>query len=323
MMRILELAEQHGYLLVFTAVVVEQFGVPLPAFPVLIVAGALIAKGVLAAPAVLVLAVTAALASDLVWFQFGRTFGSRVLGWMCRLSLSPDKCVSDTERAFGRFGLKALLVTRFIPGLGAIAPALAGLSGYLRRHFALFDGLGATLWAGTALAVGAVFHREVERVLVALGHAGPGALVLLAVLVVPFVGWKIWQRYRFGANTDVPRITADELRQMLESPNPPHVLDVRSAPVRSAEPASIPSAIGVDLERFDDLVATLSRERPIIVVCACPGEAGAAKLALVLRSRGFARAYPLAGGFSGWASSGSRAANAGTTPNLASPVGGS
>ena len=297
---LIELLERHGYLLVFAAVLIEQVGVPLPAFPILIVAGALVAKGVLAAPIVLALAVFAALAGDLLWFQFGRTFGSRVLGWMCRVSLSPDKCVSDAERAFARFGLKALLVTRFLPGLAAIAPSLAGLSGYRRRVFVVFDGLGAMLWAGTALAVGWIFHREVERVLAALEQAGPRALVLIAVLIALFIGWKAWQRYRLGAAADVPRIAPNELLRMLESPEPPIVLDIRSAPVRSAEPAPIPGTFGVDYDLLDEFIAGLARERAVIVVCACPGEVSAAKLALLLRSRGIARAYALAGGFSEW-----------------------
>jgi len=322
MVRIIELLEHHGYLLVFAAVLVEQVGVPLPAFPVLIVAGALVAKGVLAAPAVLALAVVGALAGDLMWFQFGRKFGSRVLGWMCRLSLSPDKCVSDAERAFGRFGLKALLVTRFLPGLGAIAPSLAGLSGYRRRNFALFDGLGATLWAGTAVTIGAIFHREIERLLLALEHAGPRAFLLIAIVIVLFIGWKAWQRYRLGSATDVPRIEPGELREMLESPDPPLVLDIRSAPVRRAEPAPIPST-GLEVERLDEFIRSVPRERLIVVVCGCPNEVSAAKVALLLRSRGFARAHPLAGGFTGWAQPAPGAANPETPPDLATPVGGS
>src|SRR5262245_65889245 len=200
---LIELLERHGYLLVFAAVLIEQVGVPLPRVPVLIVAGALVAKGVLAAPIVLVLAVLAALAGDLLWFQFGRAFGSRVLGWMCRLSLSPDKCVSDAERAFARFGLKALLVTRFLPGLAAIAPSLAGLSGYRRRVFVVFDGLGAMLWAGTALTVGWIFHRDVERVLAALEQDGPSAVMLDAAVVALFIGSKTWARYRVGSAGEV------------------------------------------------------------------------------------------------------------------------
>ena len=297
---LIDLLERHGYLLVFAAVLIEQIGVPLPAFPILIVAGALVAKGVLAAPIVLVLAVLAALAGDLLWFQFGRAFGSRVLGWMCRLSLSPDKCVSDAERAFARFGLKALLVTRFLPGLAAIAPSLAGLSGYRRRVFVVFDGLGAMLWAGTALGVGWIFHREVERVLAALEQAGPRAVILIAAVIALFIGWKAWQRYRLGAPADVPRVAADELLKMLESPEPPVVLDIRSAPVRIAEPAPIPGTFGIDYERLDEFIAGLSRERSVVVVCACPGEVSAAKIALLLRSRGIVRAYALAGGFGEW-----------------------
>ncbi len=300
MTEISALVEQHGYLLVFAAVLIEQVGVPLPAFPVLVIAGALVANGALSAPMVLALAVVAALAGDLLWFQFGRAFGSRVLGWMCRLSLSPDRCVSDAERAFGRLGLKALLVTRFVPGLGAVAPSLAGLSGYTRLRFALFDGLGATLWAGTALALGIVLHREVEGLLAALAQIGPRAIGLIAAVFALFILWKAWRRRRLAAVIGVPRIQADELRRMLDSPASPLVLDLRSPPIRSAEPAPIPGAVGLDAERLDEFISSTPRDRPIVVVCACPGEAYAAKIAARLRARGFARTYALAGGFAGW-----------------------
>lgn len=182
MAHLVELLQNHGYAFVLGAVLIEQVGLPVPAFPVLVVAGALVAEGTLSAPAVMALAIAAALLGDLLWFQLGRRYGARMLAAMCRLSWSPDGCDINVRRTFARLGLKALLVTRFVPGLAAVAPSMAGLSGYPRMHFAAFDAAGGALWAAAAVGIGYVFHREVDAVLTTLQRVGTGALLTLGAL---------------------------------------------------------------------------------------------------------------------------------------------
>ncbi len=189
-----ELIHQYGYAFVLAAVLVEQVGVPIPAFAVLVVAGALAVNGAISAPLVFAIAVLAAVAGDLVWFQLGRRFGARVLVALCGLASSPERCTEDRETLFARFGLKSLLVTRFVPGLAALAPSLAGVAGYRRRQFAAFDAAGAALWAGSALALGVVFHREVDRVIGFIREAGAQALAvaaLIAIAVLAAVAWRV------------------------------------------------------------------------------------------------------------------------------------
>jgi membrane protein DedA with SNARE-associated domain len=180
MSHVVELLQNHGYALVLLAVLVEQVGVPVPAFPVLVVAGALAAEGTLSVPAVLALAIAAALAGDLLWFHLGRRYGERVLAALCRASWTEGDCALRAGRTFARFGLKALLVTRFVPGLAAAAPSMAGLYGYGRLRFAAFDAAGGALWAGLAVTLGYVFHREVDAVLATLQGVGFGVLAAAA-----------------------------------------------------------------------------------------------------------------------------------------------
>lgn len=299
MAQLIELLQTHGYWFVLAAVLVEQVGVPVPAFPVLIVAGALVAEGTLSAPAVLAIAVVAALIGDLVWFQFGRHFGSRVLGWMCRLSISPDRCVSDAERVFARFGLKALLVTRFFPGLAAIAPSLAGLSGYRRASFIVFDALGGAIWSGVALGVGYLFHDEVQRALDALERLGVGAVMLLAVLLAMYIAWRLWRRRKLRAIMNVPRMLPETLLAALDGDAPPVVIDVRGPALRAAEPAPFPARGIADPDR-ERWAEWLPRDRDIVVVCACPDEITAALIASRLHAQGWPRAHALRGGFAAW-----------------------
>jgi membrane protein DedA with SNARE-associated domain len=194
-----ELIHQYGYAFVLAAVLVEQVGVPIPAFAVLVVAGALAVNGAMSVPLVFVIAVLAAVAGDFLWFQLGRRFGTRVLLALCGLASSPGQCAGDRETLFTRFGLKSLLVTRFFPGLAALAPSAAGMAGYRRRHFAAFDAAGAMIWAGTALVLGVVFHREVDQVIGLLRDAGlhaAAAAGVLALAVVVALAWRMRARIR-------------------------------------------------------------------------------------------------------------------------------
>ncbi len=197
-----ELLHQYGYAFVLAAVLVEQVGVPVPAFAVLVIAGAIAVKGTLSVPLVFGIAVLAAVAGDLVWFQLGRRFGARVLVALCGLASSPERCTADRDTLFARFGLRSLLVTRFVPGLAALAPSLAGVAGYRRRQFAAFDAAGAALWAGTALALGVAFHREVDQVIAFIRAAGLQAVAVAGVIglaLLAVAAWRLRGRLaRFG-----------------------------------------------------------------------------------------------------------------------------
>jgi membrane protein DedA with SNARE-associated domain len=98
---------EYGIWLVILNVFVVQIGIPVPAVPTLIVAGALSVRGELSAPAVFASAVLAALVADLIWYELGRWRGRPILAALCRMSLSPDGCIRQTDATFARFGLTA------------------------------------------------------------------------------------------------------------------------------------------------------------------------------------------------------------------------
>src|ERR1051326_2415709 len=92
---------RYGLSLVFLNVFAEQIGAPVPAAPTLIVAGALSRNGQMSSTQILIVAVIASLIADWIWFLLGRRYGYRILRLLCRISLSPDSCVRDTEANFG------------------------------------------------------------------------------------------------------------------------------------------------------------------------------------------------------------------------------
>jgi membrane protein DedA with SNARE-associated domain/rhodanese-related sulfurtransferase len=306
----LQLLGQYGLPIVFVAVLLEQGGLPLPAYPVVIAASSLtVAAGEPAWPIVLVTAL-AALIADLVWFAGGRRFGARMLRLMCSLSLSRDSCVGSARATYLRWGLPSLVIAKFVPGLAAVATTLAGQMRIPPRRFLLYDGAGALLWASVAVMLGVVFHDIVNDVLAHLDAWGGYGLLLLAGLVASFVCYKAWQRRRFRQLHRMRRITVAELKALLESDQAPTIVDVRASAERAG--GWIPGAVLPAAVTHGPAVA-----EEVVVYCDCPGEASAAVLARELAAQGRGNARPLAGGFQAWKDAGlpvQEAATPGASP---------
>ena len=158
---------EYGVLLVFANVLLQQLGAPVPAFPTMVLAGALSVTGVLSAPAALVAAILASLVADTAWYAAGIRYGRSVLSTLCRISLSPDSCVRQSEDRLARWGPWALVIGKFVPGLSTMAPPVAGLVGLSPRTFAVASTAAAALYFGLGLALGMVFHDQVNEVLAA------------------------------------------------------------------------------------------------------------------------------------------------------------
>ncbi|MCE3264198.1 MAG: sulfurtransferase [Pseudoduganella sp.] len=299
MANLITLLQQYGVLIVFAVVLVEQMGLPIPAYPILIVAGALAVDGGTPFPVVLGVAMTACLLSDLFWFRAGRRFGKRILKLLCKISLSPDYCVNQTEDNFRKWGPKSMVVAKFIPGFNTIAPPMAGALGTGVPTFLAFSLLGGLLWSATGLAIGAYFHADVDKVLEVLSTMGSTALSVLAVLLGLFVLAKFIERRRFQKAMQTERISVDELRALLDSGHEPVMVDARSVTAQTLEPP-VPGALLVGGSDPLALIKSLPKDRHIIVYCSCPNDVTAAKLAKQLHAHGYKRAKPLHGGLDAW-----------------------
>ncbi|WP_280153963.1 rhodanese-like domain-containing protein [Piscinibacter sp. XHJ-5] len=302
MATLLDLISQYGVLFVFACVLVEQAGAPIPAFPALLVAGSLAAAGTHSAAAFLASAVAASLIADSLWYAAGKRFGSRVLRTLCRLSLSQDGCVRQTEAIFVRWGAPSLMLAKFIPGFASVATAMAGSTGVGRAAFLVYDGIGAALWAAVALALGWVFAAAVADVLFVLAEMGRWGLILLAAFLAAFVAARAWRRYRFHARLRMDRISVHALAQMLDRGESPLVVDVRSAHEQAQ--GVIPGAMLFGHHDWPDDLRPPSENAVVVVYCACPNEASAALVAQKLMQRGFRQVRPLLGGIDAWRAAG-------------------
>ena len=307
MQQLLILLEHYGLAFVFLHVLIEQAGVPLPAYPTLIVAGALAARADYTAPELVAVAVAASVIADLAWYFAGARLGRPVLRTLCRISLSPDSCVRQTESIYIRWGAPSLLVAKFIPGFAAVATALAGSMRTRLWAFIAFDAVGAMLWAGVAVALGVTFQHAVNDVLEVLEQLGRWGLVALVAAFALVIVLKWWQRQRFYRQLRMARISVDELRAMLDRGEAPVILDVRPPRTQQLD-GRIPGAIAVDNHRLgdaqSDALPGLRPDGEVIVYCACPNEASAALIAKQLISRGYVHVRPLAGGIDAWIEAG-------------------
>lgn len=289
---------------VFLNVLVEQLGLPVPAVPTLVVAGAVAASGKMSGAALYALAVAACLIADSTWYSAGRRYGGRVMSLLCRVSLSPDSCVSQTQGAFERWGAKALLFAKFVPGLALIAPPLAGATRMQFGRFLLFSAVGAGLWVGAAIVAGALLRTQIDRLLPQAAQVGGTAALVLLVLLAAYVGYRWWERRRFLAALDMARITVEELRRQIEQGAAPVIVDVRSPTAQTLDRQRIPGAVHVPVQDAARHLSELPRDREIILYCSCPNEASAAKVARLLMNHGFRRVRPLKGGLEAWIEAG-------------------
>jgi membrane protein DedA with SNARE-associated domain len=257
--------ERHGYALLFAWVLVEQSAIPLPSIPLLLAAGALIRIGSLNAPLAIACAVAGSLIADTIWFQLGRWRGRRILRLLCRVSLEPDSCVRQTENAFLKYGMKSLLIAKFIPGLNAVAAPLAGNSKSTFLHFLLYDAAGAALWSGCYIALGFLFSAQLEMLLGYVSTMGSGLLVLVAALFALWIGRKYVQRRMFLKHLKGNRITVDELQERLGAGEEPVIVDLRSGV--SDESPGIPGAIRMSPDELHTRSAEIPRDREIILYC--------------------------------------------------------
>lgn len=289
----------------FLLVLLQQAGVPYPITPVLIVAGAASVHGHLSAAAVIGLTVAAALIADLAWYTAGFRLGARALKLLCALSLSPDSCVSDTERWFGRFGTRVLVIAKFIPGLGLVATAMAGVSRASLEGFFFYDLIGSFLWASIAVGAGVLFHDAVGGVLQVLAELGYWGVALLAVALAAFIAVKLWQRYALIRELRLSRISVSELKELVDRGPAPVIIDALAPASRQRE-GVIPGAIPVETLRLDSGTANVPLDAEVIVYCACPNEASAARIAQQLIRMGCIRVRPLTGGIFAWKDAGFR-----------------
>lgn len=290
--------QQNPVWVVFANVILQQLGLPVPVLPTLLVAGSL-AGSPGQAVQMLLAAVLASVIADGIWYLAGRAFGYRILSGLCRLSINPGSCVSETEARFTQWGVWSLVIAKFVPGFSTVAPPIAGSLRMPLPSFIAAASLGAAIWAGAAIFAGWLMRAEVQTAVELMGRHGTEAITAIALGLGAWLAWKLWQKYRFDQSAAIPHITPAELAAAMGSDTPPLLLDFRGAAM-IAQTGPIEGATQVQMDDLPRSVSHWPKHRDIVTMCACPEDATAVRGARSLMKLGYTSVHPLKGGYESW-----------------------
>jgi membrane protein DedA with SNARE-associated domain/rhodanese-related sulfurtransferase len=290
----------YGYFLLFGWVLVEQLGVPLPAMPVLLAAGALSSQHEISFPLALLAGLAAALLADSSWFFIGRKYGHHVLRILCKLSLEPTVCVRRTQDSFASRRGVTLIFAKFVPGLATLAPPVAGENGMGFGRFLFFDGIGSTLWLGALLAAGRFFGDLLKRDPSLLDWVGRFSGALLVLGILGFFLARLTRRRMVLRNLVASRLEPEELKRQLDAGEPVYIVDLRHPLELLPDPFTLPGAVHFSPDALAARHLEIPRDCDVVLFCTCPSEATAAKTAMTLHKLGIERVRPLRGGYDEW-----------------------
>jgi membrane protein DedA with SNARE-associated domain/rhodanese-related sulfurtransferase len=289
------------YPVLFFAVLANQLSMPVPGVLFLLAAGALCHTGQLGFPAVLALAIGACLLGDTAWFFIGRKQGGRVLRFLAAFSADPNEQIRKTKRIFEKYGLRCLLIAKFIPGIDAVAPPLAGMSGSSISRFLIYDIAGSAIWAATYAGVGLLFSRQLNGIAVEVSRF---AGILAAALCIPLGVYMVVTTLKFipvSRNLRLNRIQPSRLMQKINDGDKVLILDLLGYEEGTEAAPGIPTSVRLDLSRVREARHVLfPSDLEVILYCASPGHFRSCRVALNLKKHGVQKIEVLAGGLNAW-----------------------
>ena len=257
----------HGYLIVFVWVFLDQAALPLPAIPVLIAAGALVATGALDLWWIIAAASIAALLADVIWYQLGKRGGDKAISYVCKLSLEPDSCVTTTRNAFGRFGPITIVIAKYLPGVQTLAPASAGFVRAPFAGFLLLDVIGTLLYVVPFVVGGYLFQPQLVTILNALGDISGGLGLMLLGLFGGYIAFKAGQWVVFFRGHKLRRLTAQELNARRERGEALTVIDLRQRLDYELQPYVIPGALRIPISEIPQRQHQIPDHLDVALVC--------------------------------------------------------
>lgn len=290
---------KYGYFILFLWVLTEQIGVPIPSAPLLITAGTLTATHQFSLTFVLLAVVLSCLISDTVWYFMGKRYGGAVVRLLCRLSMESNTCVRKTEGYFTRNGERALVLAKFIPGLGTVAAPIAGQTNMPLHLFIVYDAAGSLLWA-LAFTLGGRFFGDFLKHSNIFPSVTSVIGVLFVLLLIGFLIYRFTRQRAFIREMRTARLEPDELKEMMDRGQEVYIIDLRHPLDYLPDPRTLPGAVNLTPDKLVEHTDEIPRDRDVILFCTCPSEATSAKMALTLRKIGVFRVRPLRGGFDEW-----------------------
>jgi membrane protein DedA with SNARE-associated domain/rhodanese-related sulfurtransferase len=290
---------QHGYGILFAFVFLEVIGLPVPAAPLMIIAGGASANGVLNPLQTILTALSAMLLGDAIMFLIGRFTGWWLLGVLCRLSLSPESCILRSADAFYKKGRAVLIFAKFVPGISALAVPLAGSMKMRIPQFIAFDCAGALLYTLAYWSVGYICSGFVGPIVGGYNRVGGFLVWGVAVPVTLYVAYRIVVLARERKHDTVRRVTPFDVQKLGDVA----LFDVRSHGYYEKGSMRILGSSRLEPNGVHQNIVELPRQKELVLYCTCAREATSIKVAHALTEQGF-RVSVIRGGLRAWKKAG-------------------
>ena len=288
---------------VLLAVFANQLCLPIPSVVVLMAAGALSAHGGMHTSIIVFCAVLGCLAGDGIWFWFGRKWGSRAIRLLCQFTSDPRNSAKKARNKFRRYGLSVLCVAKFLPGLDAAMPPLAGAEAVPLTGFLAVDAVGSLLWAGFYVELGYLFSNQLNAAICFAQHFWTAIGVAIGIPVILYAGSRGLALVKTMRQLRVRRISPRMLARKLKSKSKVVVLDLLNfeEETDSENLEAIPDAFRVDpllLRRSPHI--TVPNDVEIILCCSSGSDMVSARAAMALKRVGVDKVWVLEGGLKEW-----------------------
>ena len=296
-----DLLAHYGTAVVFAWAFAVQAGLPAPAVPMLVGAGALSGAGHMNLAVSILAAVTATVGADVLWYALGRWHGLRVLETLCRFSLDPDLLVRHAKERFAAHRARYLIIAKFLPGVNPLAAGLAGVVALRVDYFLFYAAAGALLWAGAWIIVGYLFTDVITLIATTNARFRTPFLMAIVALLILYVATKYVRRRRFLRHLLEARMEPVELKRRLDAGEPLEIVDLRTKLDLETDPYRIPGSQWITPEVLrNPNHPRIPEGSEIVFYCAEPREATSARMARWASSHGYKDLHPLSGGLEGW-----------------------
>ena len=194
-----EFVAAYGYWAVALALLCESAGIPVPGEITLLLASFLAySEYRLQLGWIIVVASGAGTLGGYLGYAVGHYGGRPLLGRYQSALRIPPATLKRGEEMFADYGAAAIFFARFVFGMRVFAGPLAGVLRMRWRTFALFNFLGATVWAACIAGAGYLFGQHWRHLVRVMQRFNIAVLIVVGVVIL-YLWWK-YRRQRMAGN---------------------------------------------------------------------------------------------------------------------------
>ncbi len=289
------------YFILWLVVFASQAGLPIPATLFLLAAGALSRAGGLNPLLVLGVSLVGCLGADLIWFEAGRWWGNQIVRILCSVSRDPHRTEKRVHEVFRRWGVRSLLLSKFVPGLGGVSAPLAATEGSGRMAFLAYDTVGSLLWSATYAGLGFLFADSLAAIASSLASFGEVLALVVGIPLAGYVLWRIWVMGLMLRHLRTRRITPVNLHGKMVSGERFAIIDLLDFEDNPARRVGIAGAFRMDPARLRKRIQVIVPEGlGVVLYCSSSCELASARVAVAMKKRGISNVWVLEGGMNAW-----------------------